>query len=148
MEGKSKRSFKSIELKENSIYFRSNNLLVTGGAGFIGSNFISYILEKYDGLNVFNIDLLTYAGDLYNLKSVKNNKRYKFIEGDINDHKLVKSIFKKYKIDGVINFAAETHVDNSILNPDKFIETNINGVYSLLKIAYDFWMDSPFKNKA
>ncbi len=135
-------------MKENSIYFRSNNLLVTGGAGFIGSNFISYILKKYDDLKVFNIDLLTYAGDLNNLKSFKNNKRFKFIEGDINDQKLVNSIFRKYKIDGVINFAAETHVDNSILNPDKFIQTNINGVYSLLKIAYNFWMDSPFKIKA
>ena len=127
--------------------FISKNLLVTGGAGFIGSNFINYFLNKYNDTKVINLDLLTYAGDLDNLKNIKNNSRYKFVHGDICDKELVDQIFLEHKIDGVINFAAETHVDNSILNPDIFIKTNINGVFNLLNIAYKFWMDNPFKVK-
>ena len=127
--------------------FNSNNLLVTGGAGFIGSNFINYFLDKYDDTNIINLDLLTYAGDLNNLKNVEKNSRYKFIHGDICDKKLLENIFLKNQIDGVINFAAETHVDNSIVNPDAFIKTNINGVFNLLNIAYRFWMSKPFNVK-
>ena len=125
--------------------FRSKNLLVTGGAGFIGSNFINYFFKKYNSTNIINLDLLTYAGNLDNLNNISNNPSYTFIHGDICDKKLVDDIFLKYKIDGVINFAAETHVDNSIKKPDIFIKTNINGVFNILQIAYKYWMNKPFK---
>ena len=123
--------------------FKSKNLLVTGGAGFIGSNFIEYFLNKYNDTNVINLDLLTYAGSLNNLEHVENNSRYSFVHGDICDKKLIKNIFSEYQIDGVINFAAESHVDNSIKNPEIFIKTNIIGVYNLLQTAYKYWMDGP-----
>tara|TARA_Y100000766_G_scaffold281868_1_gene294125 strand:+ start:830 stop:1819 length:990 start_codon:yes stop_codon:yes gene_type:complete len=124
--------------------FRCKNLLVTGGCGFIGSNFISFLLKRHQNLNVYNLDSLTYAGNLNNTNNFKNNSRYKFIHGDICDETILENIFKDYNIDGVINFAAESHVDNSIKNPGIFIKTNINGVFSLLKTAYKFWMKSPF----
>tara|TARA_B100001250_G_scaffold149451_1_gene128007 strand:+ start:2724 stop:3710 length:987 start_codon:yes stop_codon:yes gene_type:complete len=127
--------------------FSSKNLLVTGGAGFIGSNFICYLLEKYSDINIINLDLLTYAGNLKNLKTIENNKRYKFIKGDICDNKLLKNIFLEYNIDGIINFAAESHVDNSIATPEIFIKTNVNGVFNLINCAYNFWMDKPFRVK-
>lgn len=125
----------------------SKNLLVTGGAGFIGSNFIQYMLGKYDDLRIVNLDALTYAGNLDNLKSVESSDSYKFIHGDICDKDLVEEVFLKNQIDGVINFAAETHVDNSIVSPDVFIKTNVNGVFNLLNIAYRFWMEKPFSIK-
>lgn len=124
--------------------FRCKNLLVTGGAGFIGSNFIDYVLSKYDSLKIYNLDLLTYAGELNNTKSFSENSRYKFIHGDICDEILLDKIFKSYKIDGVINFAAESHVDNSIKNPKIFIETNVMGTFNLLKVSYENWMISNF----
>ena len=124
--------------------FRCKNLLVTGGAGFIGSNFIHYILSNYKNINIYNLDLLTYAGNLNNTDSFCKNKRYKFIQGDICDEVLLDKIFKSYKIDGVINFAAESHVDNSIKNPKIFIETNVLGTFSLLKTSYKNWMSSNF----
>lgn len=127
--------------------FKCKNLLVTGGAGFIGSNFINYFLNKYNTTNIINLDILTYAGNLDNLKDVQDHPRYRFICGDICNNELVDRIFLEYKIDGVINFAAETHVDNSIKNPNIFIETNIEGVFNLLSIAYKYWMTSPFKKK-
>jgi dTDP-glucose 4,6-dehydratase len=125
--------------------FRCKNLLVTGGCGFIGSNFIDYILNEYNSVNVYNIDKLTYAGLISNTNGFNSNKRYKFIKGDICDTNLVSEIFKKFNIDGVINFAAESHVDNSIKNPKIFIDTNINGVFTLLDTSYRYWMSSPFK---
>lgn len=127
--------------------FKSKNLLITGGAGFIGSNFISYLLDKYKDINIINLDLLTYAGSRENMKSFYSNTNHKFIEGDICEKNIVKKIFLEYKIDGVINFAAETHVDNSISNPDVFIRTNINGVFNLLNVAYNYWMNKPFVPK-
>ena len=127
--------------------FVSNNILITGGAGFIGSNFINYILAQYVETNIINLDMLTYAGDLNKLEIVNSNN-YTFIRGDISDSKLVQDIFIKYKIDGVINFAAETHVDNSISNPDVFIKTNINGTFNLINIAYNQWMNGPFNVKS
>ena len=127
--------------------FRSKNLLVTGGAGFIGSNFINYLLKKYDSLKIYNLDLLTYAGNLENTNLFKENPNYFFIKGDISNEGLVQSLFDEYEIDGVINFAAESHVDNSILNPEVFIKTNINGVLNLLNISYKNWMSSNFKLK-
>ena len=127
--------------------FRSKNLLVTGGAGFIGSNFIDYILKIHKSLKVYNLDLLTYAGNLENTNPFKNNPNYLFIKGDISDTALVESLFDKYEIDGVINFAAESHVDNSIVNPKVFIKTNINGVFNLLNISHKKWMRSNFNPK-
>ena len=127
--------------------FRSKNLLVTGGAGFIGSNFIKYLFEKYPSVNIYNLDKLTYAANLNNTNSYKNYSQYKFIKGNICDKNLLNKIFKNYNIDGVINFAAESHVDNSINNPGLFFETNINGVYCLLQTAFRFWMKSPHEIK-
>jgi len=123
------------------------NILITGGAGFIGSNFISYFTEKYPEYFIINLDKLTYAGNLANLESVKNNKHYTFIHGDICDSSLLNAIFKKYNINGVINFAAESHVDNSIKSPYQFIKTNIEGTFQLLETAKNFWMNNPFKVK-
>ena len=136
-------------MKNQMTEFRCKKLLVTGGAGFIGSNFIHYLINKYKDVNIYNLDLLTYAGDLDNTKSFKSNKKYKFIHGDICDRDLLDEIFKKYDIDGVINFAAETHVDNSIIYPEKFIKTNIDGTFNLLNNCYKYWMKEPFlvKNK-
>ena len=118
-------------------------ILVTGGAGFIGSNFIPFFLENNNNLQIVNLDLLTYAGDITNLIEVEKNNRYTFIEGDICDRELVSSLFKKYDFKGVIHFAAESHVDNSIKNPDTFIKTNVFGTFNLLDIARNYWMDSP-----
>ena len=121
------------------------NILITGGAGFIGSNFISFFLEKYSSYNIVNLDALTYAGNQENLKECENNKRYTFIKGDICNRVLVEEIFRKYNIQGVIHFAAESHVDNSIKNPDIFIQTNVNGTFILIDVAYKYWMEKPFK---
>ncbi|MBU1217924.1 dTDP-glucose 4,6-dehydratase [bacterium] len=123
------------------------NILLTGTAGFIGSNFVPYFLEKYPEYNLINLDLLTYAGNLENLKECEANARYKFIKGDICNRELVEFIFNEYDINGVIHFAAESHVDNSIKNPGVFIETNVNGTFTLLDVAYKHWMDKPFTYK-
>ncbi len=123
------------------------NILVTGCAGFIGSNFVPYFLGKYENYTIINLDLLTYAGDLENLKEVENNPRYKFIKGDICNRELIEFIFTEYDIQGVIHFAAESHVDNSIKNPSIFIETNLNGTYTLVDVAQKYWMDKPFSYK-
>lgn len=122
-------------------------ILVTGCAGFIGSNFVPYFLEKYSEYHLINLDLLTYAGNLDNLKEVDENEHYTFVQGDICDRALVESLFEKYTIEGVIHFAAESHVDNSIKNPGVFIETNVNGTFTLLDVAYKVWMEKPFMLK-
>lgn len=114
-------------------------VLVTGGAGFIGSNFIPFFLDKNMGYDVVNLDSLTYAGNSDNLKGLENSTRYTFVKGDICDKKLVESIFKEYEIDAVIHFAAESHVDNSITAPDKFIKTNVDGTFRLLEAARHSW---------
>ena len=111
------------------------NILVTGGAGFIGSNFIHYLLEKYPEVKITNLDALTYAGNLENLKSVENNPNYKFVHGDITDKKLVNDLMKE--VDLVVHFAAESHVDRSIKDSDIFARTNINGTLNLLEAARD-----------
>lgn len=113
--------------------------LVTGGAGFIGSNFIIYMLNKYSNINIINIDFLTYAGNLENLKSVEKNKNYKFIKADICDSKKIEEIFNGNEIDYVVNFAAESHVDRSIKNPSVFIKTNVEGTLNLLNAAKKKW---------
>jgi len=124
-----------------------NSILITGGAGFIGSNFIPFFLDKNTDLKVVNLDLLTYAGDLKNLSECSTSNRYTFIHGDITDRALLEDIFRKHNIAGVIHFAAESHVDNSINNPDVFIKTNINGSFTLLDVAYKSWMDGPGMKK-
>lgn len=111
------------------------NLLVTGGAGFIGSNFIHYILEKYPNYKVVNLDLLTYAGNLENLKTVEKNPNYTFVKGDITDYKLADNIIKDHKIEAIINFAAESHNSWAIIDPGKFFRTNVLGTQTLLEAA-------------
>ena len=126
---------------------KNQTILLTGCAGFIGSNFVPYFLDKYKEYNLVNLDLLTYAGDLANLKECENNPRYKFIKGDICNRELVEFIFSEYDINGVIHFAAESHVDNSIKNPGVFVQTNVNGTFTLIDVARAYWMETPFKYK-
>lgn len=109
------------------------NLLVTGGAGFIGSCFVRHILNKYQDYKLINIDALTYCGNLENLKDVENNPNYTFIHGNICDRKLVRELVSQ--VDCIVNFAAESHVDNSIKHPEIFIETNVQGTLNLLQAA-------------
>jgi len=123
------------------------SVLVTGGAGFIGSNFIPYYLANNKDTHIVNLDLLTYAGDLQNLKEVESHPRYTFIEGDICDRDLVEKLFNQYNFQGVIHFAAESHVDNSIKNPDAFVKTNVFGTFTLLDVAKNHWMNGPFSVK-
>ena len=119
-------------------------MLVTGGAGFIGSNFIHYILrEKSEVELLVNLDLLTYAGNLENLLSVQNDKRYTFVHGDIRDRALVQELFEKYAFDTVVHFAAESHVDRSIVEPEIFLTTNIVGTQVLLDAAKRSWKLDP-----
>ncbi len=118
-------------------------ILVTGGAGFIGSNFIPYFLETHPDIQLVNLDALTYAGNLANVKEVENNPNYTFIKGDIVDRSTVELLFEKYDFKGVIHFAAESHVDNSIANPDAFMQTNIIGTFNLIDVAKKWWMISP-----
>lgn len=124
------------------------NILITGGAGFIGSNFILYFLAKYPNYHIINIDLLTYAGNLANLHGVEKHQNYTFIQGDICDEALIKKLFAKFEIEYVIHFAACSHVDNSISNPASFVQTNINGTFNLLHNAYLAWFSAPHKPKA
>ncbi|MBR1612342.1 MAG: dTDP-glucose 4,6-dehydratase [Succinivibrio sp.] len=125
----------------------TKSILVTGGAGFIGSNFVPYFCKKYPEYHVINIDKLTYAGDLNNLKDCENDPNYTFVQGDICDEKLIEDLFIKYDIRGVIHFAAESHVDNSIKGPKVFMETNLMGTFNLIETARRYWMDAPGKVK-
>lgn len=124
-----------------------NKILITGGAGFIGSNFILYFLKQYPNVQIINLDKLTYAGELSNLLETQNHPNYELVKGDICNVTLVSEIFSKYKIDAVIHFAAESHVDNSIERPDDFIQTNVFGTFNLLNIAKEFWMDGAHQVK-
>lgn len=117
----------------------AQTVLITGGAGFIGSNFVIAFLRDFPEMKVVNIDKLTYAGNLDNLKEVKENPRHIFIEGDICDHKLISGIFDEYQIGSIIHFAAESHVDRSIANPSDFVITNVIGTYVLLETARHYW---------
>ena len=127
---------------------RINTVLITGGAGFIGSNFIKYFLQKNSDTKVINLDKLTYAGDISNLEDVSKNKNYYFIEGDICNRSLIEELFSKYHFQGVIHFAAESHVDNSIKSPGAFIDTNITGTFNLLDVAKNYWMVGPNQIKS
>ena len=123
------------------------SILVTGGAGFIGSNFVPYFAQKYADYHVINLDKLTYAGDLTNVSECDDMSNYTFVHGDICDRTLIEKLFADYDIRGVIHFAAESHVDNSIKNPMAFIQTNVEGTFTLLDVAYHHWMEAPHKIK-
>ncbi|PGZ96516.1 dTDP-glucose 4,6-dehydratase [Bacillus pseudomycoides] len=111
------------------------NILVTGGAGFIGSNFVHYILKVYENYHVINYDALTYSGNLENLRSVEQDPRYVFLKGTVQNRELLEYVVQKYKVDAIVNFAAESHVDRSIENPIPFYDTNIIGTVTLLEIV-------------
>ncbi|UOQ83716.1 dTDP-glucose 4,6-dehydratase [Gracilibacillus salinarum] len=117
----------------------SKTMLITGGAGFIGSNFIHYFMKKYSNTNILNIDKLTYAGSKHNLSGVAHSPHYQFIHGDIADQHLIQHVFDQYDIHGVIHFAAESHVDRSIEDSSVFIESNILGTATLLQAAKNDW---------
>ena len=122
-------------------------ILITGGAGFIGANFVPYFIAENPDVRVVNLDKLTYAGDLANILEVANHENYEFVHGDICDRDLIVSLFEKHDITGVIHFAAESHVDNSITNPDAFIQTNVFGTFTLIDVARNYWMDAPNQYK-
>lgn len=118
-------------------------ILITGGAGFIGSNFIEYFLTNNPMHEIVNLDSLTYAGDPLNLVEVNRNPNYTFVHGDICNRSLIEELFNRYDFKGVIHFAAESHVDNSISAPSAFINTNVFGTFNLLDVSKNHWMDAP-----
>jgi len=122
------------------------NILVTGGAGFIGSHLVRFLVNKYPKYNIVNMDLLTYAGNLENLRDIENKDNYKFVKSDICNLKKVSQVFEEYNIDSVIHLAAESHVDRSIEDPFSFAQTNVMGTLSLLQAAKGFW-NANFDNK-
>ena len=118
-------------------------ILITGGAGFIGSHVVRRFVQQYPHYKIFNLDKLTYAGNLQNLVDVEQAPNYHFIMGDICDTALVQSLFSKYELDGVIHLAAESHVDRSISHPIDFVQTNVLGTVNLLNAAKDAWGKEP-----
>lgn len=126
---------------------KGKNILITGGAGFIGSNFVEYFLNTYIQTKIIILDKLTYAGELSNLSEHQTNPNYYFEKGDICDKNKLEEVFNKYKITDIIHFAAESHVDNSINKPDEFINTNVVGTFNLLEIAKRNWLEQPHKIK-
>jgi dTDP-glucose 4,6-dehydratase len=123
------------------------NILITGGAGFIGSHVVRQFVKNYPQYHIFNLDKLTYAGNLENLKDVDQSKNYTFIKGDICDEKLVNEIFSLHKISGVVHLAAESHVDRSIANPIEFVRTNVIGTVTLLNAAKSYWQTNEIKGR-
>lgn len=117
------------------------NVLVTGGAGFIGSNFVRYMLQTDPNVQITNLDALTYAGSLENLRDLPGAERHTFVKGNICDHEIVNNLLRQQKIDTVVHFAAESHVDRSILGPEQFVQTNIVGTFNLLDAARRYWID-------
>lgn len=122
------------------LHYRPHNILVTGGAGFIGANFIRYLLAQYSAIDIINLDLLTYAGSLKNLENLPHPTRHIFIQGDIADALLVAHTLHHYEIDTIVHFAAESHVDRSIRGPAPFIHTNLVGTFTLLEAARQYWL--------
>ena len=124
----------------------TKSILITGGAGFIGSHVVRLFLNKYPNYNIYNLDALTYAGNLENLKDIENSPNYTFLKGDITDESYINQIFKTYKFDGVIHLAAESHVDRSITNPLAFAKTNVLGTMILLNGFKELWNNN-WENK-
>lgn len=124
------------------------NILVTGGAGFIGANFVPYFIENNPEYHLVNLDALTYAGNLENVSEVENHERYTFVKGDICDRTFIEELFQKFQFHDVIHFAAESHVDNSISGPEAFIKTNVLGTFNLLDTARKLWMSAPNQYKS
>ncbi len=124
---------------QNRIYFMQKNILITGGAGFIGSHLTRLFVTKYPDYTIVNLDKLTYAGNLENLKDIEQKSNYHFVKGDIEDISLVKELFEKYQFTGVLHCAAESHVDRSISDPLAFVKTNVLGTVSLLQVAKEAW---------
>lgn len=122
--------------------YQPRNMLVTGGAGFIGSNFIRHILAQYSSVKIINLDKLTYAGSLDNLENLPQPERYHFIQGDIVDAQLIQHLLLHHQIDTIVHFAAESHVDRSIAAPAAFVETNLIGTFVLLQAAKHLWLDT------
>src|SRR5690554_1097161 len=122
----------------------NQKILITGGAGFIGSNYIEMALA-HGNVEVVNLDCMTYAGSHKNMAQFAEHTHYTFVKGDIRDRDLIEALFEKYDFDGVIHFAAESHVDNSISGPEAFITTNVNGTFNLIDVARHAWMEEPFK---
>ena len=120
----------------------NHNILITGGAGFIGSHVVRYFVNEYPNYHIYNLDKLSYAGNLDNLTDIKYKDNYTFIKGDICDKELIKNIFKQYKISRVIHFAAESHVDRSITDPLSFARTNVMGTLNLLQVAKEYWKNN------
>src|SRR6266540_2442196 len=118
------------------------SMLVTGGAGFIGANFVEHVLRSDETVRVTTLDALTYAGSLDNLASVLENPRHDFVKGDITDRELVDELIRERPIDTIVHFAAESHVDRSIAGPAAFIETNLVGTFTLLEAARDAWLQN------
>jgi dTDP-glucose 4,6-dehydratase len=118
---------------------RPKNILVTGGAGFIGCNFVRYVLRNDRDVEIINLDALTYAGSVGNLKDLPNPSRHKFVQGDICDRALVDRLLREHRIDTVVHFAAESHVDRSITGPGAFVQTNVVGTYTLLEACRQYW---------
>ncbi len=116
------------------------NVLITGGAGFIGSNFVRYLLKAEPDVHIVNLDVLTYAGSLENLKDIPDPERHVFVKGDICNRNLIADLMRRYMIDTVVHFAAETHVDRSIVGPELFVQTNVVGTHTLLESAREFWL--------
>ncbi|MBR3676501.1 MAG: dTDP-glucose 4,6-dehydratase [Alphaproteobacteria bacterium] len=135
-------------MKQNTQQQFERAIMITGGAGFIGANFVEYFCKKYPQYLIVNVDKLTYAGNLDNLRECKNMPNYRFEKQDICDAEKMDELFEKYDVRGVIHFAAESHVDNSIKGPRAFINTNIVGTFNLLEAARKHWMDAPNKVKA
>ena len=124
-----------------------NNVLVTGSAGFIGSNFVRHLLKVEPGVRIISLDALTYAGSLANLKDLPDEKRHDFVQGDICDAELVGRLLREHRIDTIIHFAAESHVDRSIHGPAPFVRTNILGTFTLLEAARQYWLNEKAHNK-
>lgn len=123
------------------------NILITGGAGFIGSNCVELFINEHPEYNYLVLDKLTYAGNMKNLENAAKSNSFRFIQGDISNRELIEYLFTEYDIDGVIHFAAESHVDNSISGPEIFVKTNVLGTQVLLDVARNHWMNAPFESK-